>query len=353
MRPRIKNFLNRLKQENLDGFIVSSPANISYLSEFVSSDAYLLVSNKENIYFTDFRYAEEVRLKLKAVAGLKKINGSAFSLIADTCLKLGLGRIGFEQRHMPYAEYKRIKELLKPKAYFVPTHNLIENLRQLKGPDEIAKIREAARITGLGLDFIKGFIKPGLKEIEIAGELERFIRYNGASGAAFDIIVASGPDSAFAHHKPGQRRAQKDEPVLIDIGVDYSGYKSDLTRVFFLDKINGLTRSIYSLVLKAQSKAIEKIKPGMEIARIDALARNYISGKGYAKYFGHSLGHGIGLEIHEAPLVSAGNNGILIPGMVFTVEPAVYLPGKFGIRIEDMVLVTKQGCEVLSGSINK
>jgi len=353
MSPRIKILLNRLKQENLDGLIVSSPANISYLSGFDASDAYLLISNKENIYFTDSRYTEEARSKLKGVASLKKINGSVFALIADTCLKLGLKRIGFEERYMPYAEYKKIKGLLKSGFYFIPTHNLIENQRQIKDPDEIRKIREALRITGLSLEFIRDFIKPGLKEIEIAGELERFIRYNGAIGAAFDIIVASGPNSAFPHHKPGPKRIKRNETVLIDIGVDYFGYKSDLTRVFFLDKIKSLTRSVYGIVLKAQSKAIEKIKPGVEISRIDALSRNCIAGKGYAKYFGHSLGHGIGLETHEAPSISSGNSGILVPGMVFTVEPAVYLPGRFGIRIEDMVLVTRKGCEVLSVSIDK
>ncbi len=353
MKPRLQKLLSRIKKENLDGLIVSTPANISYLNEFVSSDAYLLVSKEGSVYFTDSRYIEEVRAKLKSVASLKKINGSAFSLIANTCLELGLKRVGFEERHMPYAEYKKIKEFLKAKVHLIPAHNLIENLRQVKDPGEIAKIREALRITGLALGFIQDFIKPGLRELEIAGELERFIRYNGAIGSAFDIIVASGPNSAYPHHRPGQRKVHKDESLLIDIGVDYLGYKSDLTRVFFLDKIKGLARRIYGIVLKAQSRAIEKIKPGVDIAGIDSLSRNYISSKGYAKFFGHSLGHGIGLETHEAPSISPKNDGILIPGMAFTVEPAIYLPGKFGIRIEDMVLVTKKGCEVLSGSIDK
>jgi len=353
MKPRLQHLLNRLARENLDALIVSSGANISYLTEFSSSDAYLLVSRKEQIYFTDSRYSEEVRPKLKSVASLKKISGSVFELIARTSLDLGLKRIGFEERHMPFAEYKKIKESLKAKAYLIPTHNLIENLRQVKEPREIAKLRLALKITALALEFIKGFIRPGIKELEVAAELERFIRYHGAIGAAFDIIVASGPNSAFPHHRPGQRKLQNGEPVLIDVGVDYSGYKSDLTRVYFLDKINNLTRRVYGIVLKAQEKAIRWIKPGVEIARVDGLARKYIADKGYVKYFGHSLGHGIGLETHEAPSISAKNDGILVPGMVFTVEPGVYLPGKFGVRLEDMVLVTKKGCEVLSGFINK
>jgi len=352
MKARLRNLLNRLVKENLDGLIVSTPANIAYLTGFNSSEAYLLVAKKERIYFTDSRYTEEVKPKLKSVS-LKRIEASVFELIAKTSLDLDLKRIGFEERHMPYAEYKKIKESFKSRAYLIPTHNLIETLRLIKEPKELDKIREALRITALALEFIKGFLKPGLKELEIAAELERFIRYHGAIGAAFDIIVASGPNSAFPHHRPGQRKAQKNEPVLVDIGVDYCGYKSDLTRVYFLDKINSLTRRIYNIVLKAQGRAISRIKPGAEIARIDGVARKYIADKGYAKYFGHSLGHGIGLETHEAPSVSAKNDGILIPGMVFTVEPAIYLPGRFGIRIEDMVLVTKKGCEVLSGFIHK
>lgn len=353
MKDRLQKLLSRLKQENLDGLIVSSPANISYLSGFISSDAYFLVSKKERVYFTDSRYIEEVRPKLKSVASLQKINGSVFKLIADACIALNLKRVGFEERKIPYAEYKKIKESLKSKAYLIPAHNLIENLRQVKDPGEINKIREALRITGLALGFIKDFIRPGLTELEIAGEVERFIRYNGAGEAAFDIIVASGPNSAYPHHRPDRRKTQNNEPLLIDLGVDYSGYKSDLTRVFFLDKIKGLNRRIYEVVLGAQSRAIARIKSGIEIVRIDSLSRKYIADKGYAKFFGHNLGHGVGLETHEAPSISVRNDGILIPGMVFTVEPAIYLPGKFGIRIEDMVLVTKEGCEVLSGFIHK
>ena len=353
MKPRLKKILRRLVQENLDGLIVSIPANISYLTGFISSDAYLLVSKKENIYFTDSRYTEEVKPKLKSAATLQRINGSVFELIAGTVLDLGLKRVGFEERHMPYAEYKKIKEGFKSKSYLIPTHNLIETLRQVKEPGEIIKIRKALKITALTLRFIQGFIKPGMRELEVAGELERFIRYHGANEASFDTIVASGPNSAFPHHRPGERKIKKNEPLLIDAGVDYFGYKSDLTRVCFLDKINSLTRRIYGIVLKAQEKAIERIKPGEDIAVIDGLARKYIADKGYAKYFGHSLGHGIGLQTHEAPSVSGKNDGILLPGMVFTVEPAIYLPGRFGIRIEDMVLVTKKGCEVLSEFINK
>ena len=353
MRARLRKFLRRLNQESLDACIISSPANISYLSGFTSCDAYLLVSPKEAIYFTDSRYIEEVRPKLKGWASLKKLNGSVFESIASACRELKLERIAFEERHMPYAEYKKIKGHLVSGQHLIPSHNLIESLRQIKEAGEVEKIRRALKITGLSLQFVQDLIKPGAKELEIAAELERFIRYHGAIGAAFDIIVAAGPDSAYPHHRPGQKKIREGELVLVDIGVDYFGYKSDLTRVFFSAKINSLTRRIYDIVRKAQEKAIAGIRPGEEIFRIDALARKYIADKGYAKFFGHSLGHGIGLETHELPAISSRFDGILLPGMVFTVEPAIYLPGKFGIRIEDMVLVTRKGCEVLSGFIHK
>ncbi|MCX5700110.1 MAG: aminopeptidase P family protein [Candidatus Omnitrophica bacterium] len=349
----INILLNRLKQESLDALIVSSAANISYLSGVIANDAYLLVSKKETIYFTDSRYTQEVKPKLAGKMSLKRANGSVFELIAKSCLDLELSRVGFEERSLPFAEYKKTKERLKGKAYLVPTYNLVENQRQIKNAEEISKIREALKITAQALDFIKGFIKPGVKELEIAAELERFIHYKGAQGAAFEIIVASGVNSAFAHHKPTQKRLQDGECLLIDMGVECSGYKSDLTRVFFLGKINSLSRKIYEIVLKAQEKAIKKIRPGEEISRIDALSRKYIADNGYAQFFGHSLGHGVGLEIHEAPSVSGKNDALLKAGMVFTVEPAIYLPGKFGIRIEDMILVTEKGYEVLSVAINK
>jgi Xaa-Pro aminopeptidase len=353
MNSRIRSILAKLKQQNLEGLIISCPANISYLTKSLSRDAYFLVSTKGNFYFTDSRYIEEAKNKLKGRAHLKKIDGSAFKLIADTCLDLGIRNIGFEERNLAYAEYKKIKESLKGKVYLIPTHSLIEDARQIKEPQEVENIKKALKITISALKFIKGFIAQGKREIEVVAELEHFIRYQGASGSAFNIIVASGPNSSFPHHTPTQKRLGSKTPVLIDLGVDYLGYKSDLTRVFFLDKMSVLERKIYDIVLEAQGRAIKKIRPGERISEVDKAARQYIAQKGYAKYFGHNLGHGIGLEVHEEPHISARVDNFLKPGMVFTVEPAVYLPGRFGIRIEDAVLVTGKGCEVLSGTLNK
>jgi Xaa-Pro aminopeptidase len=353
MNLRLKNIYAKLGKLALDGLIVSSPANISYLTKYTSRDSYLLVSKRENIYLTDSRYIEEAREMLKGVARLIKINGSCFKLIADTCIKLEVKRVGFEERHLPFAEYAKIKEGLKKKADLVPTHSLIEGLRQIKENQEIEKIRRAIEITSSALKFAKSFIAPGKKEIEVVAELERFIRYRGASKSGFDIIVAFGANSSQPHHIPTEKKLEINEPVLIDIGVDYLGYKSDLTRVFFLGKINTLARKIYDIVRTAQDKAIKQIKPGKGTAEIDAAARKYITQEGFGLFFGHNLGHGVGLEVHEEPHISKKDNNVLRPGMVFTIEPAIYLPQKFGIRIEDMVLVTQNGCEVLSGTVHK
>jgi len=352
MNLHINGLYAKLKEEHLDALLVSSSANISYLTDFPGRDAYLLISKKENFYLTDSRYIAEAKKGLRKAFTLKKINGSVFKLVAGLCQGRGLRRVGFEERNLPFAEYNKIKAEAKKKVELIPTHSLVEEFRQRKSPQELAKMKKAIQITVAALKFIQGCLLPGKKEIEIAAELERFIRYQGAQASAFDIIVASGPNSCFPHHLTSERKLKAQEPVLIDIGVDYRGYKSDLTRVFFLGKITSLFRRIYDIVLLAQHRAIKKIRPAVQIRQIDAAARQYINQKGYGGFFIHNLGHGIGLQVHEDPYISGKQDGILKPGMVFTVEPAIYLPGKFGIRIEDMVLVTHKGCEVLSGVLD-
>lgn len=353
MASRINKLFAKLNQENLDGLIVSSCANISYLTKYTSRESYFLVSEKANIYFTDSRYIEEAKVNLRNLAEIKKTNDSVFKIIARTGLDLGLKRIGFEERQLAFAEYKNIKEGLKKKATLTPTYGLIEELRQIKEPEEISKIKKAVQITASALKFIEKFILPGKRELEIVAELERFIRYQGATDRAFEIIVASGTNSSFTHHIPTKRKIKNDELVLIDIGVDYLGYKCDLTRVFSSGKISSLEKKIYHIVQEAQNRAIRKTKPGVSIKEVDAASRQYITQKGFGEFFGHNLGHGVGLEVHEEPSISSKNSNVIRAGMVFTIEPAIYLPGKFGIRIEDMILVTTCGFEVLSGAVLK
>jgi Xaa-Pro aminopeptidase len=352
MNAKIKRICAQLKKEHLDGLILTSPANISYLTDYPSRDSYLIISARQSVYLTDSRYTEEAKSRLKGVA-VKDINGSLLKGINQVCRQLRLTCLGFEERNLSFRQYNQIRKELPDILDLVPTYGLVENLRQVKSVIEVGKIKQATRIAVQAFSFIQGHLKPGIKEIEVAGELERFIRYQGASGSSFNIIVASGPNSAYPHHITSERKLKANEPVLVDFGVDYCHYKSDLTRVFFLGKIDILAGKVYRIVRQAQELAIKAIKPGKTCGEIDGIARSYIASKGYGRFFGHGLGHGVGLEIHEGPQIGRGQNTRLAPGMVFTVEPAIYLPRKFGIRLEDMVLVTKKGSEVLSGALNK
>lgn len=351
---KINTLYSLLKQHNLSGLLVSSPANISYITDYISRDSSLLISKKKNVYLTDSRYTEEAKKELSRVFTVKQANGLQFnSAISDFCKKMDISNLGFEEEYLSFAQYQRIKKTLNRSISLVPTRWLIERLREIKTSEELLKIRQATEITINALRYIKNLLIPGKSEIEIAGELQRFIRYSGGMGASFDIIAASGPNSSFPHHVSTHRKIRNNEPVLIDMGVNFSGYKSDLTRVFFLGKISFLAAKIYDITVKAQNTAICKIKPGAAISEIDAEAREYITRKGYGKYFSHNLGHGIGVEVHELPNISSKNTEKLKKGMVFTIEPAIYLPGKFGIRIEDTVSVTNEGVDVLSGALNK
>jgi Xaa-Pro aminopeptidase len=347
------NLYAKLDQVNLEGLLVSSDNNISYLTKYPSRDSYLLATKKKNLYFTDSRYLQAAQKQLRGIAGIEKIKDSVYQSIAHACRRLGLERIGFEEGIISWADFNRLRVRLGRDVKLIPSRGLIEDLRLTKDSAELDKIRTATKITIKALEFIKKHLKPGIKELEVAAELERFIRYEGGHGSAFNIIVASGPNSSFPHHITSHAKIKDNQPLLIDIGTDYFGYKSDLTRVFFLGKINPLARRVYDIVRKASTQAIKKIKPGISIKEVDATSRRIIAKSGYAKYFGHALGHGIGLDTHEAPSISSRQAGVFKPGMVFTIEPAVYLPGRFGIRIEDMVLVTRKGCEVISGTLNK
>jgi Xaa-Pro aminopeptidase len=224
---------------------------------------------------------------------------------------------------------------------------LVEGLRQIKDNNELQKIKKAIMITLAAYRYIQKFLKPGIREIEIVGEIERFIHRHGARACAFEIIVASGPHAAYPHHVTSNRKLQNNEMVLIDMGVDYQGYKSDLTRTFFLGRIKPLANKVYTIVEQTQSHVVKLIRPGILSRELDAAARQYIWRQGYGPFFSHNLGHGVGLEIHEAPFLSSKSQTQLEAGMVFTVEPGIYLAGRLGVRIEDMVLVTDKGAQVL------
>lgn len=338
------------QKKHLDGLLVSHQPNISYLTGFLSSDSYLLVTPKLNLFITDSRYYHQARSILKRfdiILGGESVYKTISKLVKSKKVK----RLGFEANNLNVFQYQQIKRTLGS-IRLISTHNLIEGFRKVKDSAELTKIKKAVCIATLALKYAQKIIHPGLSEIEIAAELERFIRYKGARGASFETIVASNGNSSFPHHLTSKRKLKEGESVLIDIGVDYQGYKSDLTRIFFLGRISSKIRRIYRIVQQAKIQAIKRIKPGVKISEVDKSARQHIVKHGYGGFFAHNLGHGIGLEVHEQPYISTNNKAIMQVGMTFTVEPAIYIPGEFGIRLEDDVLVTKNGCEVLSADLH-
>lgn len=348
---RLNNFSQKLDNLSIDGFLVTYPANVSYLCQYKIDDTYLLVSPKESFLITDFRYLEEAKTKISGFT-IKKTNGSIFSLIASLSNDLGIKHLGFETKYLPYGEYDKIKEGLNKQAELIPLHDAIEGMRAIKDKYEIHNIESAVKITLETFKYVESMIKPGMREIDVCAEINRFIRANGADNAAFDIIVASGANSSMPHSKTGQKILNNNEPVLIDMGVEVNGYKSDLTRMFFLGKMPDTIIKAEEVVRAAKNKAIALLKPGAAIKDIDAAAREYIASFGWGPNFGHSLGHGIGLEVHEAPHIHCKNNSCLKAGMVFTIEPAVYFPQKFGIRLEDIAIITEKGVMIFNEAVN-
>ena len=352
MKPRIKQLIAAFHQRKIDAFLVTKDINITYLTGFPACESWLLVARRRACYITDSRYAHESRegLKGKGIA-VKCYTNSMNETLIEVARAMRVVRIGIDTRHLTLSQYRMLERLCPKGIRLVKADNLIEDLRAVKDKNEVKKIKTALRIHKQAHQFVKRNIKPGMKESELLFKLERFVKSRGAN-FAFDPIIASGPNSCRPHAKVTERKIRANEPLLIDVGIDVEGYKSDLTRMFFLGKISALVRKVYDAVYEAQRGAIAGIKAGVSAAEIDGLARNYLKKQRLAKYFGHALGHGVGLEVHESPGLAHNNPSILKEGMIITVEPGVYIPGKFGIRIEDMVLVKKRNCEILSDDIH-
>ncbi len=347
---RIKRIYRILKEKNLDGLLISNEANVSYLSSFGETESIALISPQGNFFITDFRYQYQAKREISNfnIKTISSFNNRAAPLaVAKIVDKLGLKRIGFESHHLSWEKVSAFKDALND-VEFIPTSNLVERLREIKDKEEIRIIEQAARLSGKALRYLSSIITSGMREKELADTMEYFMRSLGAQRSAFNIIVASGERSAFPHAVSSNKIIKANEVVLVDMGANFKGYNSDLTRVIFLGRITRKLKRIYDIVALAQKKALAKIKVGARIDAVDRAARNYIQQKGLGKFFGHALGHGVGKGIHERPLISPENGERLKAGMVFTIEPRVYIPGVGGIRIEDMVLVTKTGCEVLT-----
>lgn len=339
-----------LKTEKLDALLLSFKPNISYLCGFDSPDSYLIVSPDKTTLITDSRYTDDFKRKAHPLIKIVGLKLSIFHAIVEVIKKQALKKVGFESRHLAFAECEILHKLAGKNIDFIPLKTTIEPLREIKEIEEVDLIKKGIEIAEKTYNFVQKILKPGIKEIEVAAEIERYIRLQGALKTAFDTIVASGPNASFPHAVISDRVIKASEPVIIDLGIEYQGYKCDLTRTFFLGKINPVVRKAFQTVCLAQKYAIDKIRHGARIKDIDLAARNYIKQKGFAKFFIHSLGHGVGLQVHESPSINKKNNSLLQAGMVLTVEPGIYIAGQFGIRVEDMVLVKHNGSEVLSGN---
>ncbi len=350
MNSRIRKYINLMHAKDLEACLVCDDVNISYLTGFPSRESWLLITSEKVCYITDFRYYLEAKKHLKGITVFRYRDSISMS-VGQLMKKNGVSRIGYDSRHLTCYAFRKLKKDDPPKTKWIIADHLVETLRDIKEPSEIRLIKKAVDLNLKAFNYIGSVIEPGMTEKQILLKLEYFVRNHQAS-FAFPPIIASGSNSCLPHAQVSDRKLRKNDILLIDMGINISGYKSDLTRMFFLGKIPNLIREITSFVRESQRKAIRSIRPGCRAKDIDFAARKYLKSKKLEKYFGHSLGHGVGLQVHESPAISSWNSEILKEGMVFTIEPAVYIPQQFGIRIEDMVHVTQNGVEVLSDHLH-
>ncbi|MFH1012352.1 MAG: Xaa-Pro peptidase family protein [Candidatus Peregrinibacteria bacterium] len=339
---RIRKLQGVLRQKGLGAFLVTHPYNVRYLCSFAGTNGALLVTAEKAVLMTDFRYLRSARKQVpKGVSIFNQKQGIS---------KL-LGRLkvlGFEEHHMTYARVSSLKKQL-PSVRLKPTGGLVEELRMIKEESEVKLIRKACRMTDECLRRLVGKIKFGVSEDELTWELLKIARELGADGFSFPPIICFGKNTADVHHVKEPNKLKRGESVLIDFGIEYKGYATDMTRVFYTRKPTSVEQKLYSTVWEANQAAIAAIAVGKKASEVDQAARDVIKKARYGRYFGHSTGHGVGLEVHEAPTVGAKGEALIAPGMVFTIEPGIYLNRLGGVRIEDMVYVNPQGkVEVLT-----
>ena len=342
---RLKQIRNEMKQRELDGALFYKPENRYYVSGFTGSTGYALVLPEEQLFITDFRYITQSTDQCK---GFKIEEISAGRGIADVLNEYGVKRLGYEDDFMTVEAFNALDE--KFQGELVPMKRLIEPIRQIKSDEEADLMRKAQSIADETFAHLLTFIRPGMSEREVYLELVSDLRRRGAEGESFPAIVASGERGSLPHAAPTEKIIEEGDLLTLDFGCIYKGYCSDMTRTICVGKANEQQKEIYHTVLRAQEAALEAIKPGAICKDIDKIARDIIAEAGYGEYFGHGLGHAVGLEVHENPRLNTIDESVLKAGMVVTDEPGIYIPGFGGVRIEDIVLVTEEGKEVLSSS---
>ncbi|MGJ9456942.1 M24 family metallopeptidase [Oceanobacillus sp. CF4.6] len=342
---KLKKLRNTLESNEMDAILITSPINRRYITGFTGTAGVALISKIEAIFITDFRYTEQATEQTKNFNIIEHTHPIE-SEIANQLKLLGIQRLGFEKDYVTYAQFENYNKNLN--VSLVPISGLIEEIRLIKTSEELDIMKKAAKIADDAFEHIQSFIKPGVKEIDVSNELEFFMRRQGATASSFDTIVASGLRSAFPHGVASEKEIQNGELVTLDFGALYQGYCSDITRTIAVGEISSELREIYDIVLEANLRGVNGTKPGLTGKEADALTRDYIKEKGYGEYFGHSTGHGLGLEVHEGPGLSYRSDKILEKGMVVTVEPGIYINGLGGCRIEDDIVITETGNERLT-----
>ncbi len=348
---RQRKLREHLATTRFDGLLISHLPNIRYLCGFTGSAGLLLVEEAGSVFFTDVRYDTQAHEEVKAA----KVVIASKSVLAALAEFLGSRRrrtkgwtIGIEAEHFTIAEKKRLTKLRPSGVTLKDAPAVVERARMVKDGDELQLIRAAVGLGAKLFERALELIRPGVKEIEVAAEMEFAARRGGAEEMSFPTIIASGARSALPHGRATGQAIAAGGFVVCDFGVILSGYCSDQTRTVWAGPASEDARGAYEAVKEAQQAAIDAVRPGIAVGEVDAAARKVLRKAGLGRYFTHSTGHGVGLEIHEVPRVADGQREILQPGMVITIEPGVYFPGKWGVRIEDMVAVTAGGCEVMT-----
>jgi Xaa-Pro aminopeptidase len=353
LKVRQKSVRDAMKKLNLDGLLLTAPADLAYLTNFTGDDSIGIVTGHDVILVTDFRYVEQAQIE----AGWLKMvmrEGKMDEALAGAILGAKVKRVGFEANRATFGQIHALDKSIKDKAgkevvELVPVEDVLVNIRKVKDDHEIDLIRKSAAIAEEAFTAIRSEIKIGQTENYLAGLLVFELRSRGASDASFPVIIGAGANSSLPHYRPADALVRMDEPLLIDWGALFEGYCSDITRTLMIGRVSPKMKEIYRIVFDAQQAAIDFLRPGVTTQQTDRVARDVIDKAGYKDKFGHGLGHGIGREIHELPTMRRiGGDEELRPGMIVTVEPGIYLPGEGGVRIEDDVLITHSGHELLT-----
>jgi Xaa-Pro aminopeptidase/Xaa-Pro dipeptidase len=348
-KARIEKLRNLMSKKGLDGVLLIGDPNRNYLSGFTGNESFSVITMDKAFFITDPRFTEQARNQVKDYEILEYSKNTTFAdFLAELVSNNKINKLGFEENVVTFSGYSLYKGKLS--CELVPMEGIVEEIRVIKDEEELKSMRNAAAIADKAFEHMLKFIKPGMTEREIGLELEFHMKKLGATALSFPSIVASGVRSSLPHGEATDKIVNKGEFLTLDFGCVYEGYCSDMTRTIVIGEPTPKMIEIYNIVLEAQERALKAFKPGVPAIEVDKVARDYIKEKGYGDYFGHSLGHGVGREIHEAPTVGYRNNKELQAGMVVTDEPGIYLPDFGGVRIEDLLLVKEDGIEILSKS---